>query len=426
VIDWVRGDSLGLEIPAHRGALQAGGAAFLTAAFHASGALAADNRVTAITRCAECPGGSTGRKLLLSVQYEKASPNLHTDLFVKFSRDFDDEIRDRAKIQMRLEIQFALLSRDPDFPIPVPACYFGDYHEGSGTGILISQRIDYGVDGVEPHYGKCLDYLMPDPLQHYRALVDALAQLAGSHKTGPRAGIVENAFPFDPGKLSVSQRMPYTPGQIRNRVARYSDFATNYPGILPANIRSPGFITRLTDEAPRLIALEPLASAFLASEPRLIALCHWNANVDNAWFWRTASGQLRCGLMDWGNASQMNLAMALWGCLSAAETAIWDNHLEELLQLFTTRFEDSGGPALDARELKLHLLLYAGRMGLAWLLDAPPMILGRIPDLGEVENRFDRRLRDDETARAQLQIMTVFLNLWETQDMGQVLDRLAR
>jgi hypothetical protein len=81
---------LGLQIPAHSEALRVGGEFFLTEAFRASGALAADNRIVEITRLEEWPGGSTGRKVLLSVAYENPAPGLHTELFVKFSRDFSD------------------------------------------------------------------------------------------------------------------------------------------------------------------------------------------------------------------------------------------------------------------------------------------------------------------------------------------------
>jgi hypothetical protein len=417
---------LGLQIPAHSRSLRAGGEAFLTEAFRAAGALDAENRVTRITRFEECPGGSTGRKLLLSVEYEKPSPGLHTDLFVKFSRDFDDEIRDRAKIQMELEVRFALLSRSPQFPIAVPACYFSDYHRESGTGILITRRIDFGSGGIERHHAKCLDYELPEPLEHYKALIKALARLAGTHKAGRLPDIVERHFPFDPGKLSVSERTPYTPQQIRNRVARYSDFSAKYPRILPANIRSSHFIARLADEAPRFMELVPAATEVLRSRPEYIALCHWNANIDNAWFWRNAEGEIECGLMDWGHVSQMNVAMALWGCMCAAETELWSDHLDELLALFVTEFQNCGGPTLDVDELKLHLELYVAMMGLTWLLDAPPLILAQIPDLSEVENRFDHRFGQDELARTQLQIMTTFLNLWETQDFGQVLAMLER
>jgi len=48
------------------------GEAFLTEAFRAFGSLAAENRVARITRLVRCPGGSTGDKLFLSVEYERA------------------------------------------------------------------------------------------------------------------------------------------------------------------------------------------------------------------------------------------------------------------------------------------------------------------------------------------------------------------
>ncbi len=426
MIDWVSGDTLKLAFPAHGEALRAGGAAFLTRAFRAAGAIPEHNRITRITRLQDCGGGSTGRKLLLSVDYQTPDPDLHSELFVKFSRDFDDPIRDRARFQMELESQLALLSRSPQFPIAVPACYFSDFHRESGTGILITQRIAFGSGNIERHYEKCLDYDMPEPLQHYRALVTALARLAGTHKAGRLPDTVEQCFPFDPGKLSVSRRDPYTPQQIRNRVARYAEFAGNYPDLLPAAIRSPGFISRLADEAPRFMAIAPAASALLAGKPEFIALCHWNANVDNAWFWRDRSGRLQCGLMDWGHVSQMNVAMALWGCLSGAETVLWNRHLDQLLLLFVEEFRHSGGPALNCDELKMHLEAYVATMGLAWLLDAPPLILARVPDLAEVRDYRDPRFRQNEFARAQLHLLTAFLNMWEGHDMARLITELER
>ena len=90
---WVRGDYLGLDMPAHNDALRDGGPRFLTEAFQATGALASDGMVRAITELTEFRGGSTGRKALLSVVYDGA--DLPTGLFVKFSRDFDDAGRDR-------------------------------------------------------------------------------------------------------------------------------------------------------------------------------------------------------------------------------------------------------------------------------------------------------------------------------------------
>ncbi len=421
VIDWIEGDSLKLAFPAHSGALRQGGTDFLTHAFRASGALAADNSVTAITECEETLGGSTGRKLKLSVEYASPRPELHQHLFVKFSRDFDDPRRDQARTQMELEVLFALLSRSPDFPITVPACYFTDYHQDTGTGILITQRIPYGDEGIEPHYPKCLDYLMPDPLGHYRAIIRALARLAGTHKAGRLPPIVEQYFPFEPDKLAVSVREPFTPEQISRRVTRYADFARAYPQLLPEQVRGEAFLEQFAEQAPRFQALVPVATDLLRGNPELIAFCHWNAHVDNAWFWQGADGEVECGLMDWGNASQMNVAMAIWGCLSAAETWIWSDHLEELLALFAREYAACGGPRLDLDELKLHLVLYVAMMGLTWMLDSPALIQSKVSDLAEVSDRFDPRIADNERARSQLLILTACMNLWQREDMGAVL-----
>ena len=64
---------------------------------------------------------------------------------------------------MEPEVRFASLSRAPGFPIAVPAVQFGDYHRRTGTGILITERIQFGRNGIERQYHKCLDYEMPDP-----------------------------------------------------------------------------------------------------------------------------------------------------------------------------------------------------------------------------------------------------------------------
>jgi hypothetical protein len=423
VSEWVPGDSLGLQIPAHSEALRAGGESFLTEAFRASGALAADNRVTRITQFEECPGGSTGRKLLLSVAYEKPAPGLHTRLFVKFSRDFDNTIRDRARNQLEAEVQLGLLSRTPGFPIAVPVCLFADYHRESGTGILITQRIAFGTDGIERLYEKCLDYEMPEPLEHYKALLEAVARLAGTHKAGHLADSVAKQFPFEASKASTSDRIRYTAQQLLNRVARYSDFAAKYPQLLPKNITSPAFLAQLADDVPRYLEHELAIKQFLHGKPEFIALCHWNANIDNAWFWRNMRGELECGLMDWGRVGQMSVALAIFGALSAAEIEIWDKHLVELLTLFAAEFHGCGGPALDVEELKFHLLLFVAMMGLAWLMDAPALILAQIPELATIENRFDPRFKSNETARVQLHMMTTVLNLWQTQDFGKILQQ---
>ena len=414
---WVKGDHFGLAIPADPAALRAGGAAFLTTAFRLSGALGTGNAVTRISQFDEVRGGSTGRKVLLTVEYDK--PDTHTDLFVKFSRDFDDPIRDRGKTQMESEVLFATLSREPGFPVTVPATQFADYHRDTGTGLLISERIQLGANGIERQYHKCLDYEMPEPLEHYRALVTALGRLVGGHRSGR---ISADQFPVDIQAAQVGERAPISAEKLTRRLGQFADFAETSPRLIPANVCSPQFISRLHDDAPRFLEHEPAVWSYLADHPDYVALCHWNANVDNAWFWRDSDNALHCGLMDWGCAGQMNVAMALWGAMSGAETAMWDHHLDELLRLFVAEVRDCGGPELSVSELNNQLMLYVGIMAVAWLFDIPALIRARFGDAAHTLTRKDPRIKDDESVRAPLQMLTNALNLWERKQFGQILD----
>ena len=422
-MDWVTGDDTGLAIPAHMQALREGGAAFLTTAFRASGVLGADNAVARVTRFEECPGGSTGRKVFLSVVYENTASGLLADLFVKFSRDFDDPIRDRGKDQLEPEVRFAAISRHPAFPITVPVCLFGDYHAESGTGILITERIAFGTGSIEPHHDKCLDYELPDALAHYRAVVTANARLAGAHKSGLLGADLDARFPYDAAAAAASDPIRYDARQLRNRIARIAAFAEEFPRLLPANTVAPDFVAQLSEEMPLFLARKHDIKHYLTNDHDLIALCHWNANIDNAWFWR-AGGELHCGLMDWGRVGQMNIALALWGTLSAAEPDMLDAQLDALLSLFLSEYAAHGGPAIPLARLQDHVFLYIATMGMAWLLDAPPIIRAQLPDLAPAHDRFDIRFKQNEAARTQLHMLTNVLNLWQTRNFGQILARI--
>ena len=106
---------------------------------------------------------------------------------------------------MEPEVRFAALSRTPEFPIAVPQAQFADYHRQTGTGILITERIRFGENGIERQYHKCLDYEMPEPLEHYRALLTALARLAGTHRSGRLPAELTAPFPLDVSAATVGE-----------------------------------------------------------------------------------------------------------------------------------------------------------------------------------------------------------------------------
>jgi hypothetical protein len=423
-IDWVGGDAFGLPIPAHSDALRQRPEAFLTRAFRAAGALAADNRVARITRFEECPGGGTGRKLYLSAEYDKPGPP--SDLFVKFSRAFGDPIRDRQKIQMEGEVRLALLSRHPAFPVAVPRCMFADYHRDSGTGILITEQIAFGRGGIERNHVKCLDRDLPDPLGHYQALLRALAKLAGTYHAGVFPAELIAPLEDRAGPLGVSAREPYDAEQIGRRIGRWQRFAATYPQLVPNPVRDRRFLARLAEEAPRFCGHEAAIARFLNAPSPFVALSHWNANTDNAWFWTDADGRTDCGLFDWGNATVMNVGVALAGCFYGAEPAFIVAHLDTLIGTFAAEFESASGLPLDPDELKHRLALQVACSGLMWMIDAPKLVEMRVPDLADVPDWYDPRVFDDELVRTQLHMSAIWLTLWRELDFGAQLERFLR
>jgi hypothetical protein len=422
--DLVRGDATGIDLPTHPEALLRGGAALLTRAFQAFGSLKSDNRITRITNCRPCPGGSTGRKVFVSVEYQREEFGLDTELFVKFSRDFDDAIRDRQRQEMESEVRLAALSRHPAFPITVPTTYFADFQRESGTGVLITSVVDFGTGDIELHHAKCMDHELSNPLEYYRAILTALARIAAAHKSGRLSPAVEANFPFDREGAIKDDRIPFDAEQLRVQVARYRDLATRAPQLFPAQLAAPAFIARFEADTLRFLRHETAIKRYLHADPDYIALCHWNANIDNAWFWRDSARVLRCGLFDWGRVRQLNLAYPLWGSLCAAPREIWDEHLDALLALFIRELHAGGGPLLDRGELKLHLWLYIAIIGLAGMIVAPDRILLRLPEAVHASDPRDPLFGKSAQARNFLHIFTNMLNLWRTQSFGTQLDRM--
>ncbi len=186
--------------------------------------------------------------------------------FVKFSRDLDNPVRDRGKTQMEPEVRFASLSRVAGFPIAVPSALFGDYHRDSGTGILITERIRFGDNGIERQYHKCLDYEMSEPLEHYRALLTALARLAGTHRSGRLPAAQTAHFPLDVQAATVGERAPRSVDKLERRVNQLAELAEAHPGLLPDNVGSAEFLARLRADVPRFAHYEHTITRQLADD----------------------------------------------------------------------------------------------------------------------------------------------------------------
>ena len=417
-LDRAPGDATGLMLPAHGEALAAGGAAWLTEAFRRFGSLGQDNAVARIVSLERCAGGSTGAKYFLEVAYARPAPALHTRLFVKFSRDFADIRRDHpGRYEMAAEAPFMALARLPGFPVSVAAPYFADYEMATGTGIVITERVAFGEGRIEPHRPKTLDFkTLEDPLPYYRATVSALARLAGAHKAGRLAPDIDARFPFDP-VAGTADPIASDEDALRAELQYGFDFVDHAAHHFPETVRAAAFRDRMVRDALLIRENEAAIQRYLKGNPAMIALNHWNAHIDNCFFWREAD-ELHCGLIDWGRVGQITFGSALWGGLSAAHHDIWDRHLDTLLAVFVEEYHAAGGPAITLEALENHLMIHIATMGVARVLAFPEIVSFRFPAIAEAAGPRDEALLAIEPARNCLHVYTVFLKLWEQRDFG--------
>ena len=416
------GAGTGLALPVDAAALVAAGPEWLTSAARAYGTLSESEQVAAIT-AVPFSGGNSGHKLLLSAHV--AGEPAARALFVKFSRDFTDPFRDRRRFELEAEVHIARLSRHPGFPIAIPRPFFADFDPESGTGLVISERIAFGEAGIAPLHHKCMDHLLADPLDHYRALLTALARLAAADQAGRLAPDALRLFPEDRAALAADLPVAHDRAALRKAVADYADFAREAPRLLLPAITTPRFLARFEADARAFLAAEPEVRRFLAADPALTALAHWNCHIDNAWFFRDAAGELACGLMDWGMARRMNLGVAIWGSLSGMEPALLAEHCDALLAHFGQALAAAGGARIAPARLALHFDLAVMTVGMALLLDGPALVRRRLPRWREATGPLDPMLFTDEVARGFLHVFRNWLMLWEGRDFGRALARVA-
>lgn len=418
----VVGAHTGVAFPTSLDHLLDQGAAFLTRAFRATGAITPDNEVTAIAATKEFFGGGMGRKLCLTLDYARDEPGLHRELFAKFPREFGDPLRELFGPLMEPEVRFALLSMRPDFPVAVPKCYFADYDPATVSGLLITERVPYGNGSIEPCPDKCMDYRLADPLPYYEALTRSMAELAGAHKAGRLGDDLPNQFPFDPDVIDAGSRIPYDRAALDSQLSKLRDFAAAAPQLFPGLT---DYMETFIAEAPLVLDLELPIRRALNSRADMVALCHWNMNVDNAWFWHDDTGVLQAGLLDWGSVGQMNVAQAFFGMTCAAEPDFLAAHKAELIDQFVTEYAARGGPVIAATDLAFLLKLSVAVLGIAWMLDAPSLVAQEVPDFASVTDRTDPKIADNFLARAQAHLLRVLISEWRQDDIGGALRQFA-
>jgi hypothetical protein len=417
---WVTGDIFGVRIPADLESLLDGGAPFLTTALQAAGTIPPAAEVTGIVDARPFVGGGTGTKAPLEVTYDGLDEAVPEQLFVKFSRNFASELEDRGRFMMASEARFAVLARH-GFPVPVPRFVFADVDASSGTGLLVTARVPYGTDGVEPVHPKCLDHLLDDPASHYAAILRGQARMAGAHLAGRLSPEFDAHFQYDPG-LAGAVVQALAPLETLERWAqRMFDFVDRHPQLFDGDLVERD---RFLHDIPRVLTRRDRVVDALRRTPGSVGFAHWNANIDNCWFERDDRDELVAGFIDWANAGPSTSAQAALGALSGAPATLWRDDLDELLAGYTAELVGNGGPQLDVDQLRTQVLLLHAMSGLGFAMGAPVAIDREIADVDALSSWRDEQFLHHENARIQLHMMTNLLTNWQTFALGDLVATL--
>jgi hypothetical protein len=340
------GDHYGLEFPIDIAGLREAGPAFLTAAFRASGVLSADNRVTDIVALDKLDIRGASENGLLTLSYAREEPGLQTHLFVKFPPT--DVHHKYGLLRMSNgEIEMARLSREQQLPVTLTRYYFGDHSCYTGNYILITERVAFGVDPIEPAYRKGYDHDVPCIEEHYEVLARDLARLVAAHKRGDLGHKVEEIFPFAAAARDFDPIADPEPG-----LDRLIDFIARVaPQLFASEVTRPEFLQKWREDVLFGLEHKDKVIAYLLSDVDYTGLCHINLNLDNAWFWRDEAGQLHAGLLDWGGAGQASLAQALSGMMMMPQPEKHIALVNRVIDVFIEECAAQGCPPIDREEL---------------------------------------------------------------------------
>jgi hypothetical protein len=383
------GDHYGLEFPISLEGLRAAGPEFLTRAFRAAGSIAPDNSVTAIVSLDPLDVRGASENGLLTVAYARHEPGLDTDLFVKFPPT-EPSFKFGLQRLYNGETEMMRLSRERTLPVTTGKYYFGDHSIETTNFILITDRIAFGVDPVEPAYRKGYDHLVPEVEEHYDVLIRSLAQLAAAHKRGALGLDIEDVFPF---ALALRDFDPI-PDPEPNLDALIDFIGRVAPQLFSPELTTPEFLARWREDVLFGLKHKDTVHAYLLADVDYTGLCHINLNVDNAWYWRDETGKLHAGLLDWGGAGQTSIAQALSGMLMMPEPERHMPLVQRMIDIFLAEYTANGGPPIDRDELffQYKASVYSTAICMFVTLLAPSLAYFPEGYFDTIEERKDARL----------------------------------
>mmetsp|Transcript_11520 Transcript_11520/g.26724 ORF Transcript_11520/g.26724 Transcript_11520/m.26724 type:complete len:584 (-) Transcript_11520:49-1800(-) len=356
------GDMYGLPFPQTPEELftsEAFGLAWLNKAFHTAGSLPKDNSIKRILTWKRFIGGGSGPKAVFDVEYEHASSDLDSKLFLKMPHPKEENADQRYLEcgQARFgdnwggELLFYRYLA-PKVPFPCPKLYFGDVCRESTEGLLINACVDWPEDGktefqpyeILPPCGKCEDYTLKSPHEYYYALMRRLGTFSGlgkAEKLGDEVDELSWLHCTATSDINLSIAFPGNEVHARTLIEEV------VPHWFEAKLRTKAALDKLCQQLVDICAQQDAIVKFMYADPLYIGFHHQNGNTDNAYFYKRDDGRIDCGLYDWGSTARMCYLSGLMGCFVSAQAEMLAEHEERLIKIWLDAYHDTGAPRLS-------------------------------------------------------------------------------
>lgn len=469
------GEYWGIKFPHSPAMLKEAGPEWLTMAMHTAGTMPKDNAVVKFTSfqvfaedvtkqdLENAKFGGAGLKVLLTLEYKNGpSDTLGEGMFVKMPHAYTGK-NERQKnsfgnkgLMDWSEVSFYNLFGGVygDLPFKSPRMYFCDMSRKTSNFVNIVERIPFGQGAYFPAPDKYRDWELPNKgVDHYYAHAKALATFFGWHRNIRKVtDQVETVFMFKEsqdvifgvhdtvkkaGAYNSKQRDEWFKASLANPdiaplvasngfgPAIAKGFLEIFEGFIgetgkhcfPKEYVEKKYVDKFFKEAKEMGNYCAEMGWYSAMVPEYWSLVHPNAQVDNAFYWTNDSGDMQCGLLDWGGVSHSNIPFCLANGWIGPEVDVFDEHEAKLVQLFIDEYQRVTGFKIDFADLYMQIKLSQAAVLPGCCANLGSMLRNVIQtkDWKDVKDRFDPRIDHNFLARCYFVQVELFLGMWKNR-----------
>lgn len=338
-----------------------------------------------------------------------------------------------------------------------PRCYFCDMNRKTTNFIFVTERIEYGKFNawdakykpgeILPAPGKYRDWSIPCAADMYYAHARAMAQFFAWSQEVRKGGLQMDLGFIDEGSvgfklgvynavgpLSWTDRDKWLTEQLQNPQLAPAIAGSGFgqtvcegflqlgeqlikeiaPHVFPKEYMEKSFLARFFKEARGMSYYVPEMSFYSQMMPEYFSLCHPNAQVDNAFYWRDDNGDMQAGLLDFGGIGHNAIPNCVANGWIGAEVDMMDEHEQKLTHFFIDEFEKASGNKLSFDEFYLHLKLAHGCVlfgcfaNARWLKN-----IMKPEEWKSIKTRKDRKIDDIFLVRVYFVQVEMFLGMWK-------------